>query len=200
MRHGRLSEDNYKFLHGEPTTVPGSWEEGDVKCGRPKCRALAKKHPATPLADQEILKKECKFCTQERASKRLVLSHSNDQRLEQPNFRNAPAIFANNDIKYDTNKQRARKYAQLEKKCITYSFAKDTPSTQALRLRPDLPAQKMQWLKRHDRECGDLYGTLPLIHGMRVALTDHIDRNPDKTIVARQNWHHPLLGSRQGRR
>jgi hypothetical protein len=111
MRHGRLSEDNHKFLHGEPTTVPGSWEEGDVKCGRAKCRALVKKHPATPSADQEILQKECKFCTQERASKRLVLSHSNDQRLEQPNFCNAPAIFANNDIKYDTNKQRARKYA-----------------------------------------------------------------------------------------
>ena len=41
MRHGRLSEDNYSFLHGFPTAVPGSWEVGDVKCGREACRALA---------------------------------------------------------------------------------------------------------------------------------------------------------------
>ena len=84
---------------------------------------------------------------------------------------------------YDTNKQRAKKYAHLEKKSITYAFAKDTPSTQALRLRPDLLAQKREWLKRHDRECGDLYGALPLILGMRVALTDHIDRNLAKQLL-----------------
>jgi len=115
----------------------------------------------------------------------MVLSHNNDPRLDQPDFRNAPAIFANNHIKYDTHthKQRARKYAKLENKSITYSFAKDTPSSQALRLRPDLPAQKLQWLKRHDRECGDFFGMLPLIHGMRVALTDHIDRNPEKQLL-----------------
>ena len=37
--------------------------------------------------------------------------------------------------------------------------------------------------QRHDRESGDLYGMLPLIKGMPVAMTDHIDRNIDKRIL-----------------
>ena len=41
----------------------------------------------------------------------------------------------------------------------------------------------MKWRQRHGRECGDLYGMLPLIQGMPVATTDHIDRNPDKDIL-----------------
>ena len=28
LRHGQLSDDNHKFLHGKPTTVPGSWIAG----------------------------------------------------------------------------------------------------------------------------------------------------------------------------
>ena len=32
-------------------------------------------------------------------------------------------------------------------------------------------------------ESGDLYGLLPLIHRMPVALTDHIDRNPTKNLL-----------------
>ena len=41
----------------------------------------------------------------------------------------------------------------------------------------------MAWLSRHDRECGDLYGMLPLIEGLPVALTDHVDRSPDKQLL-----------------
>ena len=32
--------------------------------------------------------------------------------------------------------------------------------------------QKLSWLQRHDRESGDLYGIVPLIKGMPVAVTD----------------------------
>ena len=66
---------------------------------------------------------------------------------------------------------------------ITYCAAKDTPSLEALRERPDLPAQKLSWLQRHDRESGDLYGIVTLIKGMPVALTDHIDRSPQKQLL-----------------
>ena len=52
-----------------------------------------------------------------------------------------------------------------------------------MRERPGIAADKLAWLKRHDRETGDLYGMLPLIHGMPVALTDHLDRNPDKQLL-----------------
>ena len=50
-------------------------------------------------------------------------------------------------------------------------------SVDALREDPTLPWKKKDWLSRHDRQCGDLLGMLPLAHGMRMLLTDHIDRD-----------------------
>ena len=35
----------------------------------------------------------------------------------------------------------------------------------------------------HDRECGDLYGVLPLNIGLPVMLTEHYDRSPDKQLL-----------------
>ena len=52
-----------------------------------------------------------------------------------------------------------------------------------MRVRPDLPAQNVSWLNRHDRESGDLYGMLPLMIGMPVAVTEHINRSYDKIIL-----------------
>jgi len=92
-------------------------------------------------------------------------------------------VFANHDIKYEVNKLRAQTYAQQQKEGIKDCLAKDTPSTEALRVRPDLPAQKVSWLNRHDRESGDLYGMLPLMIGMPVAVTEHINRSYDKRIL-----------------
>ena len=37
-------------------------------------------------------------------------------------------------------------------------------------------AEKLQWLQRHDKECGGLYGLLPLCVGMPVRATEHLDR------------------------
>ena len=68
-------------------------------------------------------------------------------------------------------------------KGIIYCPAKDTPSTEALRVRPDLPAQNISWLNRHDRESCDLYGMLPLLIGMPVAVTEHINRSYDNIIL-----------------
>ena len=43
-----------------------------------------------------------------------------------------------------------------------------------------------RWLQYHDRDTGNLLGTLPLALGLRVALTDHIDRSPDKQLLRGQ--------------
>ena len=64
-----------------------------------------------------------------------------------------------------------------------YFLAKDTPSTEALRLRQDLPSQTISWLNRHDRESGDLYGMLPLMIRMPVAVTEHIHRSYENQIL-----------------
>ena len=112
-----------------------------------------------------------------------MATDGNDPRFQEQKFLRAPAIFANNDIEYDVNKLRAQAFAAAQHTGVMYCPAKDTPSNEALRVRPDLPAQQLQWLKRHDRESGDLYGCLPLIKGMPVAMTDHIDRSVDKRIL-----------------
>jgi hypothetical protein len=41
----------------------------------------------------------------------------------------------------------------------------------------NLRAKKVEWLNRHDKESGDLFGSLPLVQGMAVCLTDHVDRS-----------------------
>ena len=41
----------------------------------------------------------------------------------------------------------------------------------------------MIWLQRHDTYCGTLYGLLPLARGLPVALTDHVDRSPEKSLL-----------------
>ena len=81
------------------------------------------------------------------------------------------------------NKLRAHAYATKRQIGLMYCPAKDTPTADALRERPDLPSQKVSWLNRHDRESGDLYGILPLMKGLPVAMTDHIDRSSDKRIL-----------------
>ena len=43
--------------------------------------------------------------------------------------------------------------------------------------------EKKIWLTRHDRDCGSLYGVLPLVKGLPVMLTDHYDRNPKKQLL-----------------
>eukprot|EP00973_Karenia_brevis_P096093 12430579-Karenia_brevis.AAC.1 len=40
MRAGSLSEENWKFLHGRPTEVPGSWCNSTCACQNAKCQAL----------------------------------------------------------------------------------------------------------------------------------------------------------------
>ena len=55
--------------------------------------------------------------------------------------------------------------------------AKDFVALDALREDPTLPWKKKDWLSRHDRQCGDLLGMLPLVSGMKMLLTDHVDRD-----------------------
>ena len=58
-------------------------------------------------------------------------------------FLSAPAVVPNNDMKYELSKNRALGYASKKKVGIMYCPAKDKPSREALRIRPDLPAQKL---------------------------------------------------------
>ena len=93
-------------------------------------------------------------------------------------------IFAaNHDIKYDVDTPRAQIVASSTHTGILYGSAKDLLSLDALCVRSDLPSQKLEWLNRPDRESGDLCGVLPLMKGMPVAMSIHIDEHMDKRML-----------------
>ena len=175
MRNGCLSETNWNFLHGRPTTVSGSWCKKRHLCGNAFCKNLE------PSMNIQAL--ECDMCKKERAERCRVITGLEDTRLQDPNFVNAPAIFPNNDIKFAVNKIRAQIYAASSGHAITWSQARDVGNSAVLADHPDICKAKLQWLQRHDRDCGNLYGMLPLIVGMPVVLTDHLDRNPNINLL-----------------
>ena len=95
LRACKLSDKNYKYLHGLPV-------EG------------------------------CQLSPEERASRRRVITGPDDPRLQLPKFLEAPLIVANNDSKYQVNKDRARKYARDAGAELRWAPAKDVASSEAL--------------------------------------------------------------------
>ena len=155
--------------------VPGSWLRGDVTCGQVLCRALA-----GTCAPTEILTRECSVCSEERKTRRRVARGPGDAAYH-AQFRDAAAVFATNDVKHHVNKVRAAAFARERNTPLVMLPA----SAAALREKPDLKKCKKQWLKRHDRNCGSLYGLLPLCIGMPVRLTEHIDRSEKSLLKGR---------------
>ena len=171
LRHGQLSDNNHAFLHGAPTTVPGSWTAGSVTCKSQQCAALG----TGQVPPHEIRQQECGVCAQDRASRALVVHAKPDARCQEA-LENAVAIFGTNDIKYHVNKRRAMLWATSRAKTVYVAVARDKASATVLQEKPDLMAEKLQWLQRQDKECGGLYGLLPLCVGMPVRATEHLDR------------------------
>ena len=172
MRDGALSQDSWDFLHGQETSVPGSCVNGKLACGNKKCWNTWK-----------TKREECATCNKERLEKHRVMNSSDDHRHREGNFLTAPAIFPNNDIKFEVNKIRAQIFAKATKQAITWSIAKDKPSNKVIAEKENLAEEKKVWLTRHDRDSGSLYGVLPLAIGLPVMLTDHYDRNPEKQLL-----------------
>ena len=92
-------------------------------------------------------------------------------------------MVANNDARYQINKDRARAYAQAAGTPLRYSVALDLASNEALQAENCDKSAKIRWLQYHDRDTADLCGMLPLAIGMPVALTQHLDRSQDKLLL-----------------
>ena len=168
LRHGELSDENHAFLHGRITKSPGSVCKGRVTCGQAKCqRLMQQQSPASVVWAQE-----CIVCKRERASKALVL----DGKRVDACVAEADAILPTNAVKYHVNKLRTQEWAKRHQERIRYAIGQDRISSAALREKPDLINEKLEWLQRHDQECGGLYGVLPICMGLPVRATDHIDR------------------------
>ena len=100
FRENNLSMDSHAFLHGRPTSKPGSWTNGQTTCDNPKCSEQL-------AAIREDNGLECEKCKYEREKRKLVVTDKSDARLVQEVFRCAPAIFPNNDNKYHAGKKRS---------------------------------------------------------------------------------------------
>ena len=171
LRHGTLSSDTHAFLHGQPTTKPGSWCNGQLTCGNRTCIRLLGPH-AKP---QQILNDECAACAAERASRRLVAAAPDDPRVGEA-FQSAISIFSTNDLKYHVNKARAIQWANTASVPLHYAIARDTASSTVLQEKADVQRSKIEWLQRHDQECGGLYGILPICLSLPVRAAEHLDR------------------------
>ena len=171
FRHCALTETTHAFLHGCPTSVPGSYLNGRLCCADPTCLQMLH----AQIMPEKILEQECDTCQNERLSRALVIHSPNDSRL-QGHFAQAVCIFSTNALKYHVNKLRAQQFAAHRSHALYYAVASDRISSRALQAKPDLQQDKLSWLQRHDKECGNLYGILPLCMGLPVAATDHLDR------------------------
>ena len=105
-----------------------------------------------------------------------------DERLQAEEFDQAFAIVANNDARYQINKDRSLHFTCEAGVRLRWSVAQDIADAQALQAEDCDKDTKIRWLQYHDRDTGDRCGMLPLALGMHVALTDHIDRS-DKLLL-----------------
>ena len=97
-------------------------------------------------------------------------------------FKAAIAIVANNDLKHEICKVRAAAYARRTQQRIVWSPATDYAAVECLSSDPELMKKKEEWLQLHNRKCAGLWGMVPLVKGMRLALIDHLDRS-DKCLL-----------------
>ena len=74
----------------------------------------------------------CQLSPEERASRRRLITGPEDPRLREAKFQAAPLIVANNDSKYQVNKDRAKKYAKDAGAQLHWSIARDVASNEAL--------------------------------------------------------------------
>ena len=179
LRTGHLSKNNHDFLHGRPTTVPGSWLEahGRPTCGTMSCQQLHLQN----ISPTTIMRKECPTCQRERLSKQLVAKGPQDSRFTKDLTR-AHAIFSTNVVKCHVNRVRAEQWARLQGQRLHYAIAQDVASSQTLHAKPDLAQEKVAWLQRSDADCGDRCGALPLCVGMPVQAREHLYRGDFKIL------------------
>ena len=74
----------------------------------------------------------CTLSEEERLSRQRVITSFADPRLQEEKFKHAMAVVANNDARYQINKDRAKRYSQEARTPLYWSAAQDTASTPAL--------------------------------------------------------------------
>ena len=115
-RQGKLSRENYCFLHGLPTLHSGSWQTGEsLECGQEKCLKLASdwaNMEGALISDWEAhFKSECALCSRRRDERNRLLAPE-DPRVHEAPFLDAPYVHRNNEPKYHALLLRAQEVAK----------------------------------------------------------------------------------------
>ena len=110
-----MTQETHAFLHGNPIMNPGSTLNDIARCLNAKCNnritAATNKIKFDATFAAGTLASECDKCKAERASRKLVADDGNDSRFQEERCLTAPAVFPNNDSKYDVNKKRSLNFA-----------------------------------------------------------------------------------------
>ena len=112
-----------------------------------------------------------------------------DDRMGNSLFRYAMFIVPQNDVKSEICTAGAAQFARDHGENLTWCRATDIVSANSgLVGDAYLRSKKLKWLNKADKACGGLMGTLPLVRGMRVALTTHIDRSRKSLLRGRTGF------------
>ena len=87
----------------------------------------------------------CTLSEEERLSRKRVIDGSNDPRLQEAKFKEAMAVVANNDARYQINKDRAKNYSQASGAPLYWSVAHDEATSAALQADPYDKDAKIRW-------------------------------------------------------
>ena len=184
-REGRLTRENYFYIHGMPTQHVGSMVPGDAgpACGSAACQELQRETWPKMFAQgsswAEMRALECAVCQEERAKRDRVVKSMEDPRFSMPPFAEAPYIHPHNAPKYDALVTRAIAFAKQHRLCINWVAALDQPlhrDDQALSTEA-LTKKRQRWLSWHDQDTAGIMGLLPLVRGLPVRLTSSVNRS-----------------------
>ena len=174
-RHGRMTQVTHQFLHGMRTEVGGTFSNvlGSTACGN-RCH-------------QDF---ECAECQEERVRRARVyrsgFNAEGDDRMLSAYYRHAISVVPFNDVKSEICKSGAAQYARDHGENIYFCRATDIVTASSGLLGDKyLRDKKKKWLNKPEKGCGGLMGALPLVRGMRVALTTHIDRSSKRLLKGR---------------
>ena len=138
----KLSSDNHAFLHGEATSVPGSWLAGKPSCGKRGCLALPEQWKKSRESWHARRPAEREQCQKERQSRRRVLSDGGLKLLAEEAHEFTPTAVPNNDVRYEINKLRAQMFAKRRGLQLLWCPAKGRVTIDALREDCSLSSKK----------------------------------------------------------
>ena len=195
-RVGALSDENYNFLMGLPTTHNGCWlsppYQAAMLCRRPRClnlhvawRAFAAQ--GTDWTTMQALASECLICRHERERRcRLVTKHT--EKVASQLFLHAPYVHQNNQPKYHAMLLRAVEHAKRgfsTPRQVRWIRAQDTPlkSSDVGRTPEQVDRKLERFLQLHDQRTAGIPGLFVMYVGAPVRTTEKLKLSSEITVL-----------------